>query len=232
MLKNSKHYKFKKDKYYLACYDVLEDEIYFNEFFTGEIIKNNKRLSYQRKKYQKRLYVLRSYWGKIEKISGFNKDSYISTRAKNYFKRTINSKFLFNETKGLFTNNNCYALPNIFQLYGGVQIEVKVHFSVFDIENEKEEVKNIITEFDDKEKKKEENDEQINPLIEDFVYKDNIPFLYVVDTIIKETLRLLHNYIKLRVKIEKEKNSKSEKNNNEDIIIIWNICSFILILNF
>ena len=218
LIKNSKHYKFKKDKYYLACYDVLEDEIYFNEFFTGEIIKNNKRLSYQRKKYQKRLYVLRSYWGKIEKISGFNKDSYISTRAKNYFKRTINSKFLFNETKGLFTNNNCYALPNIFQLYGGVQIEVKVHFSVFDIENEKEEVKNIITEFDDKEKKKEENDEQINPLIEDFVYKDNIPFLYVVDTIIKETLRLLHNYIKLRVKIEKEKNSKSEKNNNEDIL--------------
>ena len=44
-------------------------------------------------------------------------------------KKLIISKFLFNETKGLFTNNNCYALPNIFQLYGGVKIEVKVHFS-------------------------------------------------------------------------------------------------------
>ena len=85
LIKNSIHYKFKKDKYYIVCYNVLEDNIYFNEFFTGEIIKNDKRLSYQRKKYQKRLYVLRNYWGKIEKISGFNKDSYISERAKNYF---------------------------------------------------------------------------------------------------------------------------------------------------
>ena len=231
LIKNSIHYKFKKDKYYIVCYSVLEDEIYFNEFFTGEIIKNDKRLSYQRKKYQKRLYVLRNYWGKIEKISGFNKDSYISERAKNYFKRTLNSKFLFNETKGLFTNNNCYALPNIFQLYGGVQIEVKVHFSVFDIENnfenenenekekEKEKEKNIINEFENKENINDDNEEELNPLIEDFIYKDNIPFLYVVDTIIKETLRQLHNYIKLRIKNDNDKNSKNEYEENEEIII-------------
>ena len=32
LIKNSIHYKFKKDKYYIVCYSVLEDEIYFNDF--------------------------------------------------------------------------------------------------------------------------------------------------------------------------------------------------------
>jgi hypothetical protein len=181
--KSIEHFKYNKDKYYIPCYNIIEDEIYFNEFFTGEIIKTNKLLSYQEKEYENRLNILRKYWNKIENISCFNqKDCYISERAKKYFSRTINSKFLFNETKGLFNNNS--SIPCIFLYnYKTIQIEITVHNSIFNIinnEDNENEYNNIIIDNEKKATKNDNKDKNENKyILKDFKYTKKKSHFYM-----------------------------------------------------
>ena len=217
LIKSIEHFKYNKDKYYIPCYNVIEDLIYFNEFFTGEIIKTNKLLSHQKKEYKNRLNILRKYWNKIENISSFNqKDSYISKRAKKYFSRTINSKFLFNETKGLFNNNS--SIPCIFlNNYKNIQILVTVHNSIFNFtENENIENDNNNIIIIDNERIKNDKNENKH-ILKDFKYEKEIPFLYVVDTIINETLNELINFLNLKKDNYLSSSNSDNKNNNENI---------------
>ena len=144
---NEIYYKSPTNKFYLACFDVLNDEIYFQDYFTDDIIKKNYLLNRNFIKYQNRVNILHQYWQKIEELTGFNKTSYLSQKAKNYFKRPISSNFIYPETKGLFNNYNCYPLPCVMQSYGefeinntysyNLKINIKINYCVLMI------VKNI-----------------------------------------------------------------------------------------
>ena len=47
------HYQSKTNSYFLACYSVTEDEIYFVDFYTNKYVKSPIRLTYQEEKYTK-----------------------------------------------------------------------------------------------------------------------------------------------------------------------------------
>ena len=185
--KEAMHYQYSTDSFYIACYGIQSDSIYFVNFFTNEIVSSNVQLTHQEKKYKKRINTLRYYWHKIEHISGFNGDSYISEEAKAYFKRPINSHFLFTETKGLFSSNNCSPMPCVFKTYGSIRISVTAHLSLFDSNSEE------------------------NDVLKDFVYEDNITFLFVIDSIISTTINKLTAFLSEKIEEEKNKDKTEEE---------------------
>ena len=122
--KNAITYKFNEMKFYLACFDALNNEIYFQDYFTNQIIKKNYLLNNQLKKYQDRINVLQSYWEKIKALTGFGQGSYISNKTKEYFKRPIFSGFLYPETKGIFTDHYHNFIPSVIKNYKECEIEI------------------------------------------------------------------------------------------------------------
>ena len=207
-------YKYPTNKFYAACFDVLKDEIYFQDFFTDEIIHKNCLLNRHYIKYQNRINTLHKYWQKIEELTGFTKTSYLSEKAKNYFKRPIISNFIYPETKGLFNNYNCYPLPCVMQSYGEFEITIKVHLNCFDIdENDNKNNNNDLNENDNN------NKNQTNIFIktfDEFEFSYKIPLLYVVDTIIQDTIDELKIFLLTKMKDKRKEMEEEEENINND----------------
>ena len=182
-------YKFPERKYYLACFDVLNDEIYFQDYFTDEIIRKNCLLYRQKDNYQKRKKVLRDYWQKIVKLTEFNEWSYISDRTKDYFKRPIYSGFIYPETKGVFTNHYHNFIPSVVKNYKDCEIEISANLNCFDDElieyNNKENKDNNEENTDDKEQKN-----IFNKIYDEFKYECKIPMLYVVNSLIQDAIEI------------------------------------------
>ena len=209
---NEIYFKYPTNKFYLACFDVLKDEIYFQEYFTDEIIHKNCLLNRHYVKYQNRINVLHRYWLKIEELTGFNKSAYISEKAKSYFKRPISSNFIYPETKGLFNNYDCHPLPCVMQSYGEFEISIKVHLNCFDIEND--EVNKNNTENENDNSKGPSNNIFLKTFDEfEFTYK--IPLLYVVDTIIHDTIDELKIFLLTKMKEKRKEMEEEEEENNE-----------------
>ena len=130
--KNAITYKFNERKFYLACFDSLKNEIYFQDYFTNQIIRKTNLLNEHIEKYNKRIHILRIYWDKIVKLTGFGEASYISEKTKEYFKRPIYSGFLYPETKGIFTNHYHNSIPSVIKNYKECEVEITAHFNCFD----------------------------------------------------------------------------------------------------
>ena len=202
------------NKFYLACFDVLKDEIYFQDYFTDEIIHKNCLLNRHYVKYHNRINILRRYWQKIEKLTCFNDKSFISEKAKSYFKRPISSNFIYPETKGLFNNHECNPLPCVMQNYGEFEITIKVHLNCFDIDiDENSDINKLNNENEN-----DNNKAQSNIFIktfDEFEFSYKIPLLYVVDTIIQDTIDELKIFLLTKMK-EKRKEMEEEVENNEN----------------
>ena len=199
-IENAMHFCLNTDSFYLACYSIPNDEIYFVDFFTNAVISSDVRLSKQEERYQKRLEVLRVYWKKIESITGLGKESYLSPEARRYLKRPINSRFIFPETRTLYSSNTPSPIPSVLQSYGNIRVSVKVHLSVFDVEDSNYQ------------------------LLRDFEYVVDVPFLYVVDSLIKKTISNLSKFLAKKVKEELnneklEETGENEKTNNKNFEI-------------
>ena len=52
--KNAITYKYPERKFFLACYDALKDEIYFQDYFTDDIIRKTCLLNRHIEEYQRR----------------------------------------------------------------------------------------------------------------------------------------------------------------------------------
>ena len=216
--KNAITYKYPENKFYLACFDALNDDIYFQDYFTDELIKKTCLLNRHLEKYQKRVDVLRSYWEKIVKLTGFDQWSYISDKTKEYFKRPIYSDFLWPETKGIFTNHYNNFIPSVIKNYKDCEFEITVHLNCFD---------NELIEYNNNEKKEnkdnnEQNDDNnnqnniFNKTYEEFSYTLKIPMLYVVNCLIQDTLDALKIFLLSKMKEEKNKKKEEEENNEND----------------
>ena len=215
---NEISYKFSKNKFYLACFDVLKDEIYFQDYFTDDIIHKNCLLNRHHIKYRNRINILHKYWQKIEELTGFNKISYISEKAKSYFKRPISSNFIYPETKGLFNNNNCYPLPCVMQNYGEFEITIKVHLNCFDMDNDED--NNDNKNFNNDSNENDNNKNQKNKFLktyDEFKHSYKIPLLYVVDTIIQDTIDELKIFLLKKMKEKRKEMAEEDDNNDNDL---------------
>ena len=228
--KNAITYKFNEMKFYLACFDALNNEIYFQDYFTNQIIKKNYLLNNQLKKYQDRINVLQSYWEKIKALTGFGQGSYISNKTKEYFKRPIFSGFLYPETKGIFTDHYHNFIPSVIKNYKECEIEITAHINCFDDElveyHVKENKDNNIKISDNKDKNIKENKDNnekdsaelerkkyFNKAYDEFKFTCKVSILYVVNSLIQDSIDELKIF--LLKKIKEEKNKLNEEENNE-----------------
>ena len=216
--KNAITYKYPENKFYLACFDALNDDIYFQDYLTDEIINKTCLLNRHIEKYQKRVEVLRNYWKKIVKLTGFDQWSYISDKTKEYFKRPIYSDFLWPENKEIFTNHYNNFIPSVIKNYKDCEFEITVHLNCFDNElieynnNEgKENKSNNEQHTDDKNK-----NNLFNKSYEEFSYTCKIPMLYVVNSLIQDTIDALKIFLLNKMKEEKNKIKEEEQDNDNE----------------
>ena len=217
--KNAITYKYPERKFFLACYDALKDEIYFQDYFTDDIIRKTCLLNRHIEEYQRRIKLLRDNWNSIVALTDFNKWSYISERTKKYFQRPIYSDFICPETKGIFSNHYHNSIPSVIKNYQECEIEITAHINCFDDElveynnNENENKDNNIENEDKKEKS-----HNFNKIYENFKYTCKISMLYVVNCLIQDAIDKLKIFLLNKMKEEKDKIKADEENNENDNI--------------
>ena len=244
--------EIKYTKYFIPCYDVLINEIYFTEFFTDEIITkpiikktndnhprsphinmhinslNNDKLNfstllkeslnssskkeksntkipeldteqYLKEKEEKILLEeLQVRWQKIIHISLFNTDNYISTYFYNYFSRPFFSHFLRSQNLQLYSYNSTLPISNSISSYSFVDVYIDFHLDSL-LDTKFEEKQDDSDEDSDDEINIKENDVCfiLNKIKKDlnFLFKQSkkISLFYVVDTLIKDSEKLLED---------------------------------------
>lgn len=144
-------------EYYIPCYNITKNEIYFTEFFTEKTISltiqgntrasnldimsmemNYKAIEDQEKSIDEQikecLAKFQDNWKKMKVLSRFNDKASLPERIKDYFKRPFYSKFFLGEKRDLFSFNNCVPLPNVLGRYDTIHITVIFHIeSIFDL---------------------------------------------------------------------------------------------------
>ena len=239
-------------KYFIPCYDVINNEIYFTEFFTEEIISNtnktiinkyeNKNLNYatpmnlkeeniiKRRKelgtvklmdeekkilLQKRqekllLNELSLRFKKMQLISGFNENNYLSLNYYNYFSRPLYSHFFLPQNLQLYSFNNTAPIQNSILTYSFIDVYIDFHIdSLMGInldkylielnENDEEyEYNNWLSEKNIEESHQIQIYLQIKRNLSD-LYKSSkkISLFYVVDTLIKDSVKLFEDNLNL-----------------------------------
>ena len=245
--------EIKNTKFFIPCFDVINKEIYFTEFFTEEIINKPKepikneekrkitnyfgsihykealnkhkkeqgpaKLTDEEKKIliQKRLekllineFSLR--FKKMQIISGFNENNYLSLSYYNYFSRPLFSHFFHSQNLSLYSFNSTAPIPNSILTYSFVNIYIDFHLdSLLGIELDKylPEINDNNEEYDYdnyiNEKNFEESEEiqfylQIKRNLFDlYKHSKKISLFYQVDTLIKDSVKLFEDNIKLLI---------------------------------
>ena len=230
--KNKKN-ALKDTKYFIPCYDIIKNEIYFSEFFTEEIIsktekeldeekilikikeenKSRKRSSTKimelekKNLIQKKLdelnlneFVLR--FKKMQIISRFNMNHYISEEYKNYFSRPLFSHFFQPQNIDLYSSNDNRTMNNISSPYSYVDFSIEFHLDSLlglnldnyfqemnqshnnDVEGEGNNISNI----------SEDNEPnqyylQLNNDFVQYTYNKRVSLLYLADSLIKDSVK-------------------------------------------
>ena len=239
-------------KYYIPCYDVINNEIYFTEFFTEEIISNaveitidneidnlreRRKTNYFNSLYFKegniakktkeigtekltdedrKLLILKRQekillnelslrFKKMLIISGFNENNYLSLNFYNYFSRPLYSHFFLPHNSKIYSFNNTSPISNSIMSYSFVDVFIDFHFdSLLGINldkyleiNENDEENEY--EYYENEKNLEESHKiqiylQIKRNLSDlFKYSKKINLFYIIDTLIKDNIRLFED---------------------------------------
>ena len=160
--------------YFIPCYDIINNKIYFSDFFTEEIISKPPELKQKQKEYfisqlktkldqnktninkeknEKKEIKLQNFiknekncldlfkftWKKIQILSGFNTEHFISENFEEYFKLLFFSRFLINENLQLYSYNSCNQLPNVIASYLTISVNFDYHLdSLFNTHFEKD----------------------------------------------------------------------------------------------
>ena len=261
--KKNKQKKISQEKYlyYIPCYDIINNEIFFSEFFTEKIITKPKNINQDknifssqfkfpllfegkllkkrknRTQKKKTIYVKdnkseskeRSYikdlpkisnksetksyntniekikkkknikkidtnkeklllekfslnWRKMQIISGFNKNNYLSDNYIKYFSRPIYNKFFNSQDLYLYSFNSTLPLSKIMsnKLYTNIYIHYDID-SFFSFPKNKK------------------NDYILNYIKGAFMSLSQTPrqvsLFYIVDTLIKDSLKIFENFL-------------------------------------
>ena len=197
---------------YIPCYDVINKEIYFFDFFTEEIVdvksidpkeasqavkgENNMKKKLQsllseeeNAKLEKYLTKFHQNWEKMKILTKFNAISSLGGEYKNYFRRPYYSRFFLSENLKLYSFNSTTNIPQVLKTY---TMRIEISFDPCKLED-KEFFENFFAE------KKEE-------IIRKKQYKKEISLTTIVDSLIKEVVE--HFYEGLGDILEKIQNSK------------------------
>ncbi len=197
---------------YIPCYDVINKEIYFFDFFTEEIVdvksidpkeasqavkgENNMKKKLQsllseeeNAKLEKHLTKFHQNWEKMKILTKFNAISSLGGEYKNYFRRPYYSRFFLSENLKLYSFNSTTNIPQVLKTY---TMRIEISFDPCKLED-KEFFENFFAE------KKEE-------IIRKKQYKKEISLTTIVDSLIKEVVE--HFYEGLGDILEKIQNSK------------------------
>ncbi len=246
--------------YFIPCYDIINNEIYFSDFFTEEIISKPPELKQKQKDYfiaqlktkldqnktninnnnkenkEKKLQnfiknekncldLFKFTWKKIQILSGFNTEHFISENFEEYFKRPFFSRFLISENLQLYSYNSCNQLPNVIASYLTISVNFDYHLDslfnthfekdFFNSKNEKNSYNLIKYEFDN--------------IKNQF---QNISLFYSIDTLIKDTINTLIKNIDLLINkysntIQIKDNSFNSDNIQDDLINKEEICNLL-----
>ena len=260
--KKNKQKKIIQEKYlyYIPCYDIVNNEIFFSEFFTEKIIKKPKNIDKnnniissqfkipllfegkllkkrknrnQKKKYEKdtkseskeRKYIkelpkisnkseTKSYntniekikkkknikkiidsnkeklllekfclnWRKMQIISGFNKNNYLSDNYIKYFSRPIYNKFFHSQDLNLYSFNS--TLPLSKTMSNRLYTNIYIHYDI-----------DSFFSFP----KNKRNEYILNYIKSAFMTLSQTPrqvsLFYIVDTLIKDSLKIFENFV-------------------------------------
>ena len=183
-IEKSNEFSSSQFDYFIPCYNISSNEIFFCEYFTEKVIrldsvqkekiKSHESIDYKSTESERNQNIVntikfhKNKWEEIKLLSNFEAYSKLSQHNINYFKRPINSHFFYAENLDLYTFHNCYPLPDAFKSYGKAKIKIIVDF------------KNILCE------------EIYNYLPPDsrepFQINKKVSFLSVIDTIISDAI--------------------------------------------
>ena len=234
LFKNKKNAP-KDSKFFIPCYDIINNEIYFSEFFTEEIVTNtedslddnnflvkqrDENISKKRKevgtiklteeekktliqKKQDKLFLneFSLRFKKMQIISGFNVNHYVSKIYKDYFSRPLFSHFLHPQNIDLYSSNNTKLINNGISSYSFIDVSIEFHMDSLlglnldkyfqdlnekNNESEGEEYKNEI-DYEDS----EPNPYYLQLKSDLSEYKQNrkVPLLYIADSLIKDSVK-------------------------------------------
>ena len=192
---NKENYFKKYDKdnktYYKGINDIKEN------FVKNEETK--RKLFLNRKKEILLLEQFSINWKKMKVISGFNENNYMSSRYHEYFSRPLFSKFFIGQNIQLYSFNS--TLPLSKAMFNKPYINVYIYY---DIEN-----------FLNKSNKKVcESNILLNLKNEFQILSDSprrISLFYIVDTLIKDSIKAFENNIyELLDNFDKENNSEGD----------------------
>ena len=225
----------KNTKYFIPCYDIINNEIYFSEFFTEEIITNTenflddknlllkqkeeninrrrkevgtiklteeeKKILFQKNQEKLFLYEFSLRFKKMQIISGFNMNHYISKDYIDYFSRPLFSHFFHHENGDLYSSNNIKPINNSDIINSFIDISIEFHLdSLLGLNLDKyfRNQKEKNNESEEEEYKNDGNSEDTEPnqfylqLKSDLSeYKQNrkVSLLYIADSLIKDSVK-------------------------------------------
>ena len=239
-LKNEKN-ALNSSKYFIPCYDIIKNEIYFTEFFTEKIISKPKKESddenlsikqieentsrkkviissklteqeekiSEQKKRQEELYFMEFTlrFKKMQIISGFNTNHYISEEYKNYFSRPIFSHFFQPQNLDLYSSNDKRILNNSSSSYSFIDVSIQFHLDSLlnlNLENyfkeinqkntqQEKEVNNIDNLSDDDDPNQYYL--QLNNDISNYTLNKRVSLLYVADSLIKDSVKYFEDVL-------------------------------------
>ena len=230
--------EIKDTKYFIPCYDIINNEIYFSEFFTDEIIssaddifdkdtflskqkeenvnrrrkeigtiklnEDEKKVLIQKKLDNLFLYEYSLRFKKMQIISRFNINNYLSPNYINYFSRPLFSRFFHSQNKDLFSSNDSGQIPSSISSYSFVDVSIDFHLdSLLDINLDKyfEELNENNNESDDKEYNEDKDEFYLedNELIQFYLqlksdlseYKSSkkVSLFYIADSLVKDSVQ-------------------------------------------
>lgn len=178
--------QIQESTFFMACYDPFLDELYYLDIISEMVIRKECDIleSEVNDDLEKRKEVYSKCWTDIQRLSQFGGKDFVSDNAIKYFKRPLSSSLLHPESLGLNNFTSTYPIPATFSNYE-INLNIMVHSTVLNDSNrflaEKE---RVITR--------------------------KVGFFYVVDTIIKDSLRVLLS--RLRNLIDQEDDGAEELN--------------------
>ena len=231
LFKNEKN-ALKDTKYFIPCYDIIKNEIYFSEFFTEEIIsktekelddenllikpkeekRNRKKGSIKLTEQEKKNLIMKKLdalnlnefslrFKKMQIISGFNMNHYISQEYKNYFSRPLFSHFLQPQNLDLYSSNDKRIMNNFSSLYSYADVSIEFHLDSLlglNLDNYFQEINENNNEqegegnnLDNISYDNEPNQYylQLNNDISQYTYNKRVSLLYLADSLIKDSVK-------------------------------------------
>jgi len=198
--------KINKENYYKK-YDK-DNKTYNKEIsdINENLIKNEETRQKLFQNRKKEILLLEQFalnWKKMKIISGFNENNYMSSRYHEYFSRPLFSKFFIGQNIQLYSFNS--TLPLSKAMFNKPYINVYIYY---DIEN-----------FLNKSNKKVSESNILLNLKNEFQILSDSPrrisLFYIVDTLIKDSIKAFENNIyELLGNFNKENNSEIDSIRN------------------